>query len=326
MCIGGKMRLQTIKLICSIFTMCFSVSLHAEAVWIDTDPACGISRTTDVDDCWALHIATHSPELKIRGISTVFGNSNGAATYKKAQEIVLRYSTDNVGLKIFRGADRKLVRQDPQPTEASMALAEILTQEKVTIIALGPVTNIATLLQTHPELTGQINRIIAVAGKRDQRGLGFYPGDTSIIHLHDFNFRKDVEAFDVILNLKIPIVLIPYEVASKVSIIPSDLEYLKTNNNSSRWLADISQRWLSFWQDDLNVDGFFPFDSLAVVYAINNTAFRCEMIPTKIERRRSFFVESRDNLIVSHNLKNGRLVTYCHNIDSGVKHMIMSGL
>ena len=320
------MKRQYIRPIILITILCFAKAIYAEAVWIDTDPACGISRTTDVDDCWALQLAIHSPELEIRGISTVFGNSDGVMTHKKTQDIVPRFSANNKKLSIYRGADHKLDRHLPRTTEASTALAKILTQEKVTIIALGPVTNIATLLQTHPELTGQINRIIAVAGKRDQRGLGFYPGDTSLLHLHDFNFRKDVEAFDVILNLKIPIVLIPYEVASKVTITPADLEYLKTNKNSSHWLADISQQWLSFWQNDLNVDGFFPFDSLAVAYAINNVPFQCEMIPTKIERHRSFFVESRDDLIVSHDLKNGRLVSYCHNIDSGVKHMMMSGL
>ncbi len=59
---------QIAGLIC---TWAMSSLLQAEPVWIDTDPACGISRTSDVDDCWALHLALRSPELEIRGISTV---------------------------------------------------------------------------------------------------------------------------------------------------------------------------------------------------------------------------------------------------------------
>ena len=43
-------------------------------VWIDTDPACGLNATDDVDDCWALLAAFKSPEIVVRGISTVFGN------------------------------------------------------------------------------------------------------------------------------------------------------------------------------------------------------------------------------------------------------------
>lgn len=320
------MKQQYLKWLIAITTLCFATSILADAVWIDTDPACGISRTTDVDDCWALYLAIHSSELEIRGISTVFGNSDGAATYKKTQDIVLRLSTNKTDLRIYRGADHKLDRQQHQHTEASTALARNLTQEKLTIIALGPVTNIATLLQIHPELTNRIDRIIAVAGKRPKPGPGFYPGDTSIMHLHDFNFRKDVAAFEIVLNSKIPIVLIPYEVASKVTILPADLEQLKTNSNNSRWLAEISQQWMSFWKDDLNVDGFFPFDSMAVAYAINNKSFQCEKLPARIERRRSLFVESRDDLIVSHDPKNGRHVIYCHNINPDFKPMAMRGL
>lgn len=315
-----------INIAITIITLSFTNSIHAETVWIDTDPACGISRTTDVDDCWALHAAIRSPVLKIRGISTIFGNSDGAATYKKTKEIALRSNNTNTPLNIYRGADHKLERQYPLSTEASTALAQTLLKEKITIIALGPVTNIATLLLTRPELTDQIDRIIAVAGKRTREGLGFYPGDTSLLHLHDFNFRKDVKAFDVILNSEIPIVLIPYEVASKVTVLPSDLEQLKSNGNISHWLAEFSQQWMSFWKDDLNVDGFFPFDSMAVAYAINRKPFHCEKLPATIDRRRSLFVGSRDDLLVSHDIKNGRLVTYCHNIDLGFKAIMMSEL
>jgi hypothetical protein len=49
------------------------------AVWIDTDAACGKGRMDDVDDCWALGAALRSPELAIRGVSTTFGNVEGAA-------------------------------------------------------------------------------------------------------------------------------------------------------------------------------------------------------------------------------------------------------
>ena len=316
------MKRQYIKLFSTLIALCFSVTIHAEAVWIDADPACGISRTTDVDDCWALHLATHSSALEIRGISTVFGNSDGVETYKKAQQLVSIFSANNADRKIYRGADQKLDRQSPQPTDASTALAQALAREKLTVIALGPVTNIATLLQVHPQLTNQIKRIIAVAGKRTQRGLGFYPGNTSLLHLHDFNFRKDVEAFDIILGSTIPVFLVPYEVASKVSILPADLEHLRTNSRS-QWLARISQPWLSFWQEDLKVNGFFPFDSLAVAYVINEQSFQCEKLAAKIERHRSLFIDSRDDLIISHDQYDGRPVIYCHNVHTDFKPRLM---
>ena len=48
-----------------------------QAVWIDSDPACGHAKTDDVDDCWALLLGLRSNELEIRGISTLFGNGSG---------------------------------------------------------------------------------------------------------------------------------------------------------------------------------------------------------------------------------------------------------
>ena len=55
------------------------------AVWIDTDSACGMGQTVDVDDCWAILQAFGSPELSIRGISTVFGNHDGRDTFAVAR-------------------------------------------------------------------------------------------------------------------------------------------------------------------------------------------------------------------------------------------------
>jgi len=129
-----------------------------------------------------------------------------------------------------------------------------------------------------------------------------------------------------VLNSSIPVVLIPYELASKITITSVDLKQLLSINKASQWLATISEKWLTFWKKDLKVDGFFPFDSLAVAYAINTQDFQCENIPAIIERKHSFFVESRDDLIVSHDYKKGRNVNYCHDVDHGLKSRITSRL
>jgi inosine-uridine nucleoside N-ribohydrolase len=250
------MNRKSSKLLILICAWTLFLPLHAEPVWIDTDPACGISRTTDVDDCWALQLALQSPELEIRGISTVFGNSNGNSTYQKALEVVSRIVPGSANIKIHRGSDQKIDRNKSRPTEASQELAQSLERGPLTILALGPLTNIATLLQTHPEMASQVSQIIAVAGKRPQPGLGFYPGKTSVLHLHDFNFRKDVEAFEIVLNSSIPVVLVPYEVASRVIIGSSDLDELSAKD-TTRWLARLSEEWLSFWVNDLKAEGFF---------------------------------------------------------------------
>ena len=53
-------------------------------------------------------------------------------------------------------------------TQATQALANLLQEQRVTILALGPLTNIATLLVHHPELRDRIAQVVAVAGRRKE--------------------------------------------------------------------------------------------------------------------------------------------------------------
>ncbi len=302
----------------------FCLTASAEPVWIDTDPACGLTKTSDVDDCWALLLALGSSELEIRGISTVFGNSDGDRSYERAKHLVERLVSPQSRPMVYDGAHAKLSPQNPQTTDASRALLHTLEQEQLTIIALGPVTNIATVLLERPELVSQIRQVIAVAGKRPSPGLGFYPGRSRILHLHDLNFRKDVKAFDVLLRSGVPTVLLPYEVASKVIIMPQDLDELAKAGGEALWLSNLSQDWMSFWRKSLKTSGFYPLDSLAVGYATMPDYFKCEILPALIERKRSRFVESRDNLLVSKKLNSQTFVTFCYDVDLRFKSLLLT--
>lgn len=288
-------------------------------VWIDADPACGLSETDDVDDCWALLFAMRSPELVIRGIS-------GESTYERASHIVKMIASPDQAAPVHRGADTKLDLRKIQATDASRALAKALQRERLTVIALGPVTNIATVLLTNPELATNIRRIVAVAGKRPSPGLGFYPGNSRILHLHDLNFRKDVDAFQAVLSSGVDVVLLPYEVASKVTITPQDLERLVQAGGNSTWLSELSAGWMGFWQQQLKATGFHPFDSLTVGYVMMRDSFECEVMPVKIERNRARFVESRDDLLVSKKFDDQTVATYCYGVDRRFKSILLKRL
>jgi inosine-uridine nucleoside N-ribohydrolase len=297
-----------------------------QAIWIDTDPACGIAKTDDVDDCWALLMALRSKELEIRGISTTFGNVNGERSYRTAIELSQRFRNEGSMPGIYRGADSAINPRLAKDSEASNALAKALENESLTLIALGPLTNIATLIQKHPKYLANIKQVIAIAGQRPEPLLGFYPGNSQLIHLHDFNFRKDVAAFDIVLQSSVPITLVPYEVAAKISIQADDLTILGKGGPQSRWLGEISKPWLEFWNTSLKTEGFYPFDSLAIGLLTLPSLFTCENIPIKVQHKRAFFVKSRDNLLVSHDFKEKRYVKYCHDIDQTFKSKMIKKL
>jgi purine nucleosidase len=287
-------------------------------VWIDTDPACGRSDTDDVDDCWALLMALRSPELSIRGISTVYGNVDGGTAFATATSVVKRFSDNRKAASnqphVYRGSNEK---GQTSATDATVALAKALLKEQFTIIAIGPLTNIATLIKKYPDLVPNIKGIVAIAGNRPGQRR-FFLGNNRLIHFHDLNFRKDADAYDIVLTSGVPLVLIPFEVANKVTINQEDLTRLTSAGGAAQWLAETSDGWMRFWEDTLGMDGFHPFDSLAVGYVTTPSHFTCEVIPARIKRRRSRFV-IRHELEVSHNFRNASTVTYCFDINSQFK-------
>jgi len=311
-------------LLCSAVPVAQADPNHA--VWIDSDPACGHAQTDDVDDCWAILLAMRSPTLEIRGMSTLFGNGSGTKSYLTATNLVKRFGKKGQIPPIFRGADETIDSSILKRNGASDAMARTLSNESMTIIALGPLTNVATLILQYPEHLRNIKRVIAIAGQRPDPGLGFYPGTSRLYHLHDLNFRKDVAAFNVLLQSNIPVTLVPYEVAAKISIQSTDLAILEKGGSESRWLSKTSKPWLLFWNNELGVKGFYPFDSLAIGVLTRPSLFNCDHIPAKIQHKRAFFVTSRDNLLVSHEFTGHRYVEYCHGIDQNFKKELIEKL
>ena len=181
------------------------------AVWIDTDPSVALGGH-EVDDCLALIQAFHSSELLVRGVSVVFGNASLKEAMPIAEEIIERFGPKD--LPIYPGAAS--ADQIGTETPASRALASALRKEALTILALGPMTNIATVLQQHPELEAQMIRIVAVAGRRPNQH--FTTGAHGIKPFRDFNFELDPKAFQVLLASKIPLTLAPWELSSQVWI------------------------------------------------------------------------------------------------------------
>lgn len=166
-----------------MFLMAVMSLQAAEPVWIDTDPSV-MRGGHEVDDGFALIQAFHSPELAIRGVSIVFGNAPLEQADPIGREIVKRLGPPE--LPVFTGAASAADRG--QETEASRAIASALRREKLTLLVLGPATNVATVLELHPELARRVTRIIAVAGRRP--GQHFTSGKSGRA-FRDFNFEMN---------------------------------------------------------------------------------------------------------------------------------------
>ncbi len=237
-------------------------------MWIDTDPAVG-SPFREVDDGYAILLAMRLPEVRIAGISTSYGNAPLPATTRIAHGLALRFGESDtrspVAPAIFPGAasPRDLFHR----TRATDGLADALRgPEKITYIALGPLTNLATFSRLQPELAGGIERVIFVGGQFEDAPLRFGPRGS--FHIHDANVFKDAAAVAAVLQAKIPLLLVPIETASHLMLDSSDLLRLETSGAAGTYLAGKSKIWLWFWSRVVGERGGPIFDALGVVAAM----------------------------------------------------------
>jgi len=224
-------------------------------VWLDVDPASGIG---EVDDGLAMIQAFHSPELHVRGMSVVFGNS--PLKYGHPLAVNLTRSFGPAQLQIYPGAAS--AEELGQTNPAVEAMAQALTERPMTILALGPATNVGSLLKLHPRLHGRIDRIVLVAGRRP--GQRFAYREDQELGFRDFNFELDPQAVRVILQSRIPLVLAPWEVSSKVWLTEQDLAQLRDTGDTGRFIYQTTHHWFDRWEQGVGRRAFNPFDSLAV--------------------------------------------------------------
>jgi inosine-uridine nucleoside N-ribohydrolase len=290
-------------------------------VWIDTDPSVALGGH-EIDDGFALIQAFHSPELAVRGISVVFGNAPLETTWPIGKDIVDRFGPKHV--QAYKGAASAddLGRE----TEASKALEAALQKERLTILAIGPVTNVATVLKLHPDLAARVCQIVAVAGRRP--GQRFVANAAQKQAFRDLNFELDPAGFKVLLDSGVPLVLAPWEVSSKVWIDRNDVNSLKDGGPDAQYLLPAALDWLDWWHENLGQKGFNPFDTLAVGFLTSPQLFQCMHSRVEIQNAPDDVTQEaktalKPYLYVANDLKSQHKVTYCYAVQPQFKEDLL---
>lgn len=262
----------------------FSVPL--QRIWIDTDAACGTGEKVDVDDCLALLLLADA-DVPLVGISTVFGNASIDVTERTTRELIAMVENNAfTAPPVFRGA--AVPMNDPGATRdapAFHAIRSALKQGPMTIIALGPLTNVAVSLKDHQDLQANVAGIVAVMGHRighlfhpaEGKGRGgFLFGHGPVFR--DFNFAQDREAVRILMEMHLPLVLVPYDAARGVLLNAADLDLLAAAGSAARWVSTRSRGWLDYWNREVGLNGFYPFDLTAAAYAREPRFFGCAKV------------------------------------------------
>lgn len=197
-----------------------------KSVIIDTDPG--------VDDFIAILLALSSPELDVLALTTTGGNVPLRHATRNALRALEAAGRADVPLahgasRPLRGAFRyaayfhgptglsirmPLPKTRPVNSPAVEFLAALLSADSkpVTLVALGPLTNIAQLLERHPSAAQLIDRLVVMGGAIDAPG--------NVTPHAEFNIWNDPEAAQAVLRSGLPITLIGLDVCRRVVFTP----------------------------------------------------------------------------------------------------------
>jgi len=247
-------------------------------IWIDCDPG--------HDDAMAILTAIANPEkIKVLGISTVGGNQTLEKVTTNAKNILGFVHAD---IPLAKGQDRPLVKPlntapeahgdsgmdgpyfngSEYPVSSENAVEYMYhkitdSDEKTTLVALAPLTNIALLLRTYPEIKKRIECISMMGG-------GISHGNCT--EVAEFNIYVDPEAAHIVFHSGIPIIMSGLDVTEKAAITLEEIQNLKNKGRVSHLTYEL----LSFYNETGKQFGFVDspiHDLCAVEYLLDPEIF-----------------------------------------------------
>jgi len=309
-------------------------------VWIDTDAACN-GVDADPDDCFAIVVLMHASDVEIVGISTVFGNAPISVVDQTTRNLV-GHIAGRSDILVHSGSSTALqAGQTTSIAPAHVALERALERGPLTIVSLGPLTNVAATLQRRPDLADNIGLLVTVMGRRP--GHVFHPAEgrssSGILFGHgpvfrDFNFAKDRTSAAIVLEHVKRISLTPYAAAREVMVTRRDLAQMKSGPRAAALLAERAGPWLDYWEEDVGLPGFYPFDALAALYVLHPQQFSCAKVSAWIaedDRLPMLWRVALGSTGLLIGLESDRpqstrasgSVTYCGGVGDGLKDLLM---
>lgn len=239
-----------------------------------------------VDDACALLLALHSPSLKLLGVTTTFGNRQLERTNRNTLAF-LEY-IGRMDIPVAKGACEPLIRNlpiyedsGPYVVHGAEGLGDAIipdftkendvlsaidfiarlveeSAESVTLIPVGPMTNIANFILKYPHLHHKIKQISFMGG-------GLRRGN--ITPYAEVNIYFDAEAASIVLNSSIPIIMCPLDATHQGYITKDEREKIKAIDNQklAKLLFPALDYYGKFYETIVQEPGCVLHDSLAVV-------------------------------------------------------------
>lgn len=264
---------------------------------IDTDPG--------IDDAMAIFYALESPDLDVIGLTSVFGNAHAAVCTANALKLLEIAGRSDI--PVAKGAEAPLEMPyrgpvpfvhgsdgqgdvflpPPSTSPLSIDAAQFIVQSvmgapgEITLVALGPLTNIALAMQIEPTLTTHMAEIVLMGGN------AFVGGNAS--PAAEANILNDPEAADFVFGADCSIVMAGLDVTEQTLMTSADLARISSfDNPRAQHLAAIMPFYEAFYRQRNGVDGIFVHDSTTISYLLAPQLYTWVEYPIRVDCGDSF--------------------------------------
>jgi inosine-uridine nucleoside N-ribohydrolase len=243
------------------------------------------------DDAIALLLALGSPaELELLGVTTVSGNQTLEKTTANAIRVLDHLGRDDI--PVAAGAARPLVREQrvaaevhgetgldgpdlPPPArqaEREHAIDWIASRGPVTLVATGPLTNVAVLLARHPDV--EIERIVLMGGAI---------GEGNVTPAAEFNIWVDPEAAARVFESDIDLTMVGLDVTHKALMTQQHADRLAAAGRAGKLVADLYAFYSRFHRERYGWEGAPVHDACAVAHLIDPTLIETVHCGVKVD-------------------------------------------
>ncbi|MCX6423291.1 MAG: nucleoside hydrolase [Actinobacteria bacterium] len=250
-------------------------------------PACKVVLDCDPghDDAIAIMLACASPEIELVAVTTVAGNVTLEHTTRNALRVL-----DLIGradIPVAAGRDRPLFRdlstaavmhgesglagplevepsRGPSDLTALQLIEQVLVSavEPVTLVATGPLTNIADVITQLPEIHARIREIVIMGGAVE---LGNWTPAA------EFNIWVDPDAAKIVFESGISLTMIGLEVTHKAWLTNEHADQLRGSGRPGEFVAELLDHFVKFHQDRFGWPGAPIHDAVTIAHLIDPT-------------------------------------------------------
>ena len=264
----------------------------ATRVIIDTDPG--------IDDAQAILFALFCGEFEIDALTTVFGNvpaKTAAANVLRLLEMAgrteipvylgaaeplvrrrLHYAPKVHGKRGFGDRKLKRPRGKIQKNYAAVELARRIVQAagEITILALGPLTNIALAIRLEPEFVKHVREIIFMGG--------IVAGHGNVSAVATANVLNDSEAAKIVFNAGFRcLTMVGQDVTRPTRMLPERRERLRqAGGEIAEFLYEITRYYGNAYTRE-QIPGFPVHDLLVMIYALRPALFKTRLLHVDVE-------------------------------------------